>query len=209
MKTEMLRVFDENGKVTGIASREEVHQRGYWHETFHCWIISRKDGKDCIHLQLRSPLKKDFPSLFDITAAGHLASDETVKDGIREVEEELGLAVAFEDFIPLGIIKDEIREEEFLDNERCHNFLYRMDKNPDAMFELQKEEVAGMTAVEFTAFADLCLGKREQVVAEGFEVAEEGSRKALITNISLDNLVPHSRGYLEEAVIRITRELER
>lgn len=208
MEMENLRIFDENGKGLGTASREEVHKKGYWHETFHCWMVSRREGQDFIHLQLRSPLKKDFPSLFDITAAGHLLADETVEDGIREVEEELGLTVAFEELIPLGIIKDQIHLEDFLDNERCHTFLYRLDENPDPRFELQKEEVAGMAAVELEAFVELCLGKTAYSEAKGFEEAEDGSRKALGATIGLDHLVPHSRDYLEEVVSRITKELE-
>ncbi|GKW46519.1 NUDIX domain-containing protein [Planococcus sp. NCCP-2050] len=207
METEKLRVFDEDGNAIGVASREEVHRRGYWHETFHCWMVSRKEGKGFVHLQLRSPLKKDFPNLFDITAAGHLMAEETVEDGIREVEEELGLTVAFEELIPLGIIKDQIHLDGFLDNERCHNFLYRISENPHAVLELQKEEVAGMATVEFTAFAQLCLGERTEVEAKGFEVAEDGEKKPFVTTIRMDNLVPHSTDYLREVVEGISRVL--
>lgn len=207
METEKLRVFDEDGNAIGVASREEVHQRGYWHETFHCWMVSRKEGKDFIHLQLRSPLKKDFPNLFDITAAGHLTAEETVEDGIREVEEELGLTVAFEELIPLGIIKDQIHLGGFLDNERCHNFLYRTTENPHALLELQKEEVAGMAAVELKAFTELCLGERTEVEAKGFEVAEGGEKNPFVTTIRMDNLVPHSTDYLREVVEGILRVL--
>lgn len=207
METEKLRVFDEYGKVMGIASREEVHQKGYWHETFHCWMVSRKEGKDFVHLQLRSPLKKDFPHLFDITAAGHLTAEETVKEGIREVEEELGLTIEFEDLIPLGIIKDRIHLGGFLDNERCHSFLYRAIENPYEVLELQKEEVAGMVAVEFKAFTELCLGERTEVEAEGFKVAEDGEKKPFVTTIRMNSLVPHSSDYLKEVVEGITRVL--
>ncbi|MCJ1909734.1 NUDIX hydrolase [Planococcus ruber] len=208
METEKLRVFDEFGQQIGEASRKEVHQRGYWHETFHCWVVSRINGKDYIHLQLRSPLKKDFANLFDITAAGHLTAEETVEDGIREVEEELGLAVEFDDLIPLGTIKDQIHSEGFLDNERCHNFLYFATENLDAMLELQKEEVAGMAAVEFKAFAELCFGERTEIEAKGFKVADDGSKKPIALTIHVQDIVPHSSSYLEEVAKGITHVLE-
>jgi isopentenyldiphosphate isomerase len=62
MKTEKLNIVDEQYHLIGSATREEVHQKGHWHETFHCWIISKEDGKDFILFQLRSNQKRDFPS---------------------------------------------------------------------------------------------------------------------------------------------------
>ncbi|MGB6409093.1 MAG: NUDIX domain-containing protein, partial [Planococcus donghaensis] len=141
METESLRIFDEHRVAQGEASRKTVHEKGYWHETFHCWVVSREDEKDMIYLQLRSEDKKDFPGLFDITAAGHLLADETVKDGVREVREELGLKVSFNELISLGTIKDQLAIGGFLDNEHCHCFLYHKKNNHDKTFELQKEEV--------------------------------------------------------------------
>src|SRR4051794_30055162 len=88
MEVEKLRIFDENHNQIGIATRDEVHKLGHWHETFHCWIVGKESGINTIYFQIRSAVKKDYPSLLDITAAGHLSSDETVKDGIREVQEE-------------------------------------------------------------------------------------------------------------------------
>ncbi|WP_051041723.1 NUDIX hydrolase [Planococcus halocryophilus] len=124
METEKLRIYDEHRVAQDIASRQTIHEQGYWYETFHCWVISREDEKDMIYLQLRSEDKKDFPGLFDITAAGHLLADETVKDGVREVREELGLKVSFNELISLGTIKDQLAIGGFLDNEHCHCFLY-------------------------------------------------------------------------------------
>ncbi len=36
MHNEILIIFDEAGNRIGTAPREEVHQLGHWHETFHC-----------------------------------------------------------------------------------------------------------------------------------------------------------------------------
>jgi len=109
MEIEMLNTFTQDGRPLGKAPREEVHRIGYWHETFHCWVTATQNGEDVVYLQRRSPDKKDYPGLFDITAAGHLTADETVQDGTREMAEEIGLEVNYDDLQPLGIIPYSIR----------------------------------------------------------------------------------------------------
>lgn len=97
--SERLKIFDEDRFQIGIATRDEVHRFGFWHETFHCWFVSEEAGTYYIYLQLRSATKKDYPNLLDITAAGHLLADETVQDGIREIKEEIGIDLTIEDLI--------------------------------------------------------------------------------------------------------------
>ncbi|MFE4712635.1 NUDIX domain-containing protein [Paenibacillus sp. NPDC056722] len=103
MNSEILKIFDDNRNTIGVSTREEVHRLGLWHETFHCWFISREGNKDYIYLQLRSDQKKDYPNLLDITAAGHLLAHETVLDGIREVHEEIGIEVTIDELESLGV----------------------------------------------------------------------------------------------------------
>ncbi|MGB2992011.1 MAG: NUDIX hydrolase, partial [Paenisporosarcina sp.] len=88
---EVLSIFDENHQKIGEQSRDVIHTEGHWHETFHCWIVQMKLDVPYLYFQQRSKVKKDFPNLYDITAAGHLLAHEMVHDGLREVEEELGL----------------------------------------------------------------------------------------------------------------------
>ncbi|TWT04443.1 NUDIX domain-containing protein [Planococcus sp. CPCC 101016] len=207
METEKISVYDEHGSQQGIATRQAVHEKGYWHETFHCWVVSRQDGRDVIYLQLRSEGKKDFPGLFDITAAGHLLADETVEDGVREVREELGLEVNLEELIYLGIIKDQLAIDDFLDNERCHCFLYKGRGNIDDTFKLQLEEVSGMVKLEFEELSALIKGEKEEVQVEGFEATMNG-RNMLKKMISLKDLVPHSPEYLKKITELIGQQLD-
>lgn len=58
METEQLKIFDREKNPIGVASREEVHRLGHWHETFHCWFISSEGGRDFVYLQMRSDSKK-------------------------------------------------------------------------------------------------------------------------------------------------------
>jgi isopentenyldiphosphate isomerase len=68
VENEKLKIFDEHRTQIGVATREEVHRIGHWHETFHCWLISKEGEIDYIYLQIRSDEKKDYPNLLDITA---------------------------------------------------------------------------------------------------------------------------------------------
>ena len=208
METEKLRVYDEQGNPQGIETRQAVHEKGLWHETFHCWVVGRRDSRSKVYLQLRSEAKKDFPGLFDITAAGHLLADETVEDGVREVKEELGLEVDFDKLILLDMVKDQMEMPGFIDNERCHCFLYPMPNNNDLRFELQLEEVSGMGEVDFEALADLFAGKEEEVEIEGFIATLDG-HSPFKKRISLKDIVPHSSSYLEKIIYLIRQELKR
>lgn len=197
MGIEMIAAREEDGTVMKIASREEIHRQGLWHETFHCWIVEIKNGTPYIHLQLRSPDKKDFPKLLDISAAGHILAYEPVEDGIREVEEELGIDVEFEELIPLGLIKDQLAIKDFIDNERCHVFLYVTEEKLDDKYRFQQEEVAGMYTFDFGEFAALCRNAAERIESEG-EISPNG--ELLPRTITLADLVPHSKSYLAQVI---------
>lgn len=205
MEKEMIAACDENGNAIGIFTREEIHKKGLWHNTFHCWIVEIADGIPYIHLQLRSPDKKDFPDLLDISAAGHILAHETVEDGAREIGEELGISVAFTELIPLGIMKDQLAEKNFLDNERCHVFLYKTDQKLDGAYRFQQEEVAGMFIFNLQDFFDLCSGAAEKISSKG--AIAQGTLEG--KSISITDLVPHSTSYLDGVVRAIQKELSK
>ena len=99
-------------------------------------------------------MKKDFPGLFDITAAGHILSTETVADGIREVEEELGIEVDLTKLHSKGVVQEV---------SNCPNLLtvsFRISfcmiqLSPQVNFTLQQEEVESVHVVERKALIDL------------------------------------------------------
>lgn len=202
MESETLQIYDEDRVAQGVATRKEVHEKGYWHETFHCWVGSREADKAMIYLQLRSKDKKDFPNLFDITAAGHILAGETVQDGVREVQEELGLAIPFMDLVSLGTIKDQLAFPNFIDNEHCHCFFYQRNENTDAAFVLQQEEVSGIAKLEFTELAALFTKQKEIVEIEGF-IEKEDERMAFKRWVGLQDFVPHSAAYLAQVIKQI------
>jgi isopentenyldiphosphate isomerase len=102
--TEILDIYDDQMRHIGTKERGAVHRDGDWHKVFQCWVVYRDaDGRDYLVVQRRGPDKDIYPNYLDISAAGHYQAGETIRDGIREVQEELGIQVSFDDLIPLGV----------------------------------------------------------------------------------------------------------
>lgn len=194
MSEEILTTFDEQGNITGTAPRDEVHRLGLWHETFHCWFVRKDDSGLMIYLQLRSRYKRDYAGLLDITAAGHLLAHETVEDGVREVQEELGLKLAFEELKPLGIIPYQMDTAGFMDRERANVFVY---ENNYALsdFSLQQEEVAGIVQARFSDFRRFISGTSSSLDVNGFRVTAGGERTEIDEQVDHTQLVPHETAY--------------
>ncbi|MFJ8065257.1 NUDIX domain-containing protein [Psychrobacillus sp. NPDC096426] len=200
MEEELLRIFDRNRNAIGTAPRHEVHKLGHWHETFHCWFISREEEVDYIYLQIRSDSKKDYPGLLDITAAGHLLANETVQDGVREVKEELGIGVSFEELVSLGIIDYSVTTGELIDRELANVYVYNCTLGFDD-FAIQTEEVSGVVRAKFKPFSELWLGELEEIQIEGFEINKAGKRVSFNKIVTKNNFVLHEQSYYE-AIIR-------
>lgn len=88
-ETEMLPVVDEQGRVTGRASRRQCHSGSrLLHPVVHLHIFSPQGH---IYLQQRSPRKFIQPGKWDTAVGGHMDWGETVEQALRrEVSEELG-----------------------------------------------------------------------------------------------------------------------
>lgn len=196
METERLRIFDEQYNEIGSLPRKEVHKQGHWHETFHCWFVRRENNQTFLTLQLRSKMKKDFPNLLDITAAGHLLDTESVQDGVREIEEEIGIKVNMTDLIPVGRIKNELIFNQFIDREFCHVYLY-VTSLENEQFTLQEEEVSGMFQARLEDLKALYKEKTSEIKVNGFTVGEDGSRSEGVISVRKESFVPHGKTYMQ------------
>lgn len=129
---ELLDVFDENNEPTGEAlPRSEVHKRGLWHRSAHVFVVNSKNET---LLQLRSKHKKDYPSEWDVSVAGHIeAGDSPIDTAIREVWEEIGLELGNAD---LEFIYTQKRNAitpkvNYTNNEFIYVYLTRQDLDPE------------------------------------------------------------------------------
>jgi len=205
MDSELLRIFNEQGNEIGTAPRSEVHKAGHWHETFHCWFTERAAGEDFIYFQKRSSVKKDYPDLLDITAAGHILAHEEAMDGLREVKEELGIEIRIEELFSLGIIKDSLNSPDFIDNEMCHVYVYNKQV-PYDLYNLQIEEVSGIVRMSLDSFVKLWFGEVSESEAEGFTTQLNRQKQNLIMKVTKDHFVPHEDSYIS-SIVKAIRSL--
>ncbi|RXJ04280.1 NUDIX hydrolase [Anaerobacillus alkaliphilus] len=204
METELINIYDEKRNHLGVATREEVHKEGYWHETFHCWLIKKELDTNYIYFQLRSSDKKDYPNLLDITAAGHLLANETVVDGIREVKEELGIDVPFDKLVPLGILKYCQTKPGFIDKELANVFLFHYE-NGFSEFELQEEEVTGIFRAVFDDFYQFCFNDLQEMIIEGY--VNHDKQNVIKKAVGKRDFVPHEKEFYEDVARMINKFL--
>lgn len=133
-------VLNEKGEYTGeIETREKCHKCGLWHKAVTIFIINSKEQ---VLLQKRSPYKKMWPNMWDITAGGHVFTGEFgYQSAMRECKEELGIELNKSDITFIGVstsnnVKGDIIDKHF-------NEYYIVNKELDeTKLRLQKEEVS-------------------------------------------------------------------
>ena len=133
-------VLNEKGEYTGrTETREKCHKEGLWHKAVVAFIINSKEQ---VLLQKRSPNKKMWPNMWDITSGGHVLTGEFgFEAAIREAKEELGIDLNKENMTFIGSsistnIKGDIVNNHF-------NEYYIVTKDIDeTKLKLQEEEVS-------------------------------------------------------------------
>jgi len=188
---EKIDILDSRGEKTGeVAWKSEVHRLGLWHRCFHCWIAAPEtpSGGPYLFVQRRATEKETWPDRLDVTVGGHLGAGEETLDGLREVEEELGLKVAADELIPLGTRRAELEIPAGLDREFQEVFLLVRPLSVKDL-RLQEEEVAAVVRLQLDGV--------EALHEEG-EIPAEEWRGGEISPVSvrLTDFVPGEDGYL-------------
>ena len=187
---ELIDVRDGRGERTGeVVWKSEAHRLGLRHRCFHCWVFGA-DGAAGPYLlaQRRAAAKETWPGYLDVAAGGHLGAGEETLDGLREVEEELGLRVEPERLVPLGMRYVELEIPAGLDREFYDVFLLR-DDTPPGNLRLQREEVAAVLRIGLDAAGTLLDG-------ESVPAREYREREAFDTVVRAEDFVPHMGDYL-------------
>ncbi|MEL7433144.1 MAG: NUDIX domain-containing protein [Chloroflexota bacterium] len=200
--TEMFDIYDDAMRHIGTKPRADVHRDGDWHRTFHCWVIYRgDDGQDWVVIQKRVPDKDIYPNCLDISSAGHYEAGETVADGVREIQEELGLVVAFDDLIPVGQRVNVAHYDNILDRQVSDVFLYICNQ-PLRDYAYQKSEIAVLIALNVETGLQLLTGEIDTltVPAIGFDTPT--------ITIARDDFIPTQDNYFAKALVLAKRCLD-
>lgn len=199
MAEELFDIFDEQLRPLGTATRAEAHAKGYWHRTFHCWLTRREENRRFVRFQLRQSGKDTYPDYYDITAAGHLSAGETVREAVRELEEELGVQAEFEQLIPLGQIREDcsgvVKGIPFIDREVSDVFGL-VCTIPLTELILQPEEVAGVYEADLDELILMFEGSITELQVEGVELVEGvGRLKPSQRVVQASQFVPREPAY--------------
>jgi isopentenyldiphosphate isomerase len=162
--TEYIDVLSDTGEPTGIMkSREDVHARGDVHRTIHVWMVHSVLG---ILLQKRSPLKENHPGLWDLSCAGHISAGETsLEAAVKELREELGIAVTPEDLHYLFSHRHDavLNGGSYIDRE-IHDIYLVIKDIPLSSFTPQPSEVESLRYIDPESFEILVRRKDPQLV---------------------------------------------
>ncbi|MCL6490174.1 MAG: NUDIX domain-containing protein [Alicyclobacillus mali] len=195
-REEWLDIFTHEMIPCGTAPRSMVHERGLWHQTFHAWIVTDRGADGRLVVQLRGARKDTNPLRLDVSAAGHLEAGESPEEGVREIEEELGLHVAPGSLHKLGVVAHEARLGSVWDREFNHLYVAVV---PDLSLDALRpavDEIAGIYELSVRDFLDLAFGRRHEAVLTGYRVLPGHLQKDARTARWTD-FVPRSRVYLE------------
>jgi isopentenyldiphosphate isomerase len=191
---ERVDVLDTRGEKTGeVAWKSEAHRLGLWHRCFHCWIVSPEtsSGGPYLFVQRRAAEKETWPDRLDVTVGGHLGAGEEALDGLREVEEELGLTVLADELIPMGTRRAELEISAGLDREFQDVFLLVRPLSSEDL-QLQEEEVAALVRLRLDDIETLYEGT--EIPAEEWMDGEKSP-----TSVRLADFVPGEDDYLLQA----------
>jgi isopentenyldiphosphate isomerase len=208
---ELIDIYSGTGDHLGTKGRNAVHIEGFWHKTFHCWVIFKdQQGVGWVILQKRSEKKGSWPGYVDVTAAGHYLAGETTRDGLREVQEELGIQVDEKALIPLGM---RVCVEEFQAGKINHEFqdvfLLIGDDNLDK-YRIQSEELTGLLKVRISSLLELFGKEVESIPAEGFVLKDIGgqlTKEAVTSSLNRDLFIPSLDKYNYKVMILADRAL--
>lgn len=193
MGTKELDIYNHEMDLIDTALRSEAHSKGLWHKTFHCWFISYEEDKPYIWVQKRSNSKFDFPGLYDITVARHLVKGESDREGINQIDKELGIDVDFENVMYMGVRQYAEKRGSFYNREFNSIYLYNSPYDFND-FDLNLDEASGIVKIHVEDGLNLFKGKVAEISSVGC-FFEKGKKKISKINITAEDFVPRVDDY--------------
>ena len=182
---EYIDFYDSKERILGYCDKKLAHEKGYWHRVFGCMIYNSKTKK--VYFQLKNPNHNKIhkKKLLEITAGGHLISGETLEDGTREIREETGLGVEYNQlvFLQKRKINKKIKK-----NYIIKEFQYFYSANLNVRLEdfknYDQEEVIGFYELNIKDVINLLNNKKDSIL--GKSIINGEIEKVKITKNNFD-----------------------
>lgn len=205
---EFIDVFDANLNYLGKEERRKAHLEGRWHKTFHCWIVSEENGGQIL-FQSRSPQMVNFPNCLDVSAAGHIISGEDIKDGVREVKEELGIDFNYNNMHFLGY-RVEVADQDNGQKNREYQSVHILKHDISLLeYSPQIEEVDGLLWLNINDGINMFSNNLDTAIMEG--IIYDNKTKSWVPikrNIKYQDFLPRIQNYYLTICIMGQRVLE-
>lgn len=198
---EKIDIYDVEMNYIDSVNRDLAHKYGLWHKTVHCWVVSEE--MNSILVQKRDS-SITFPDFLDISAAGHLSANETPEDGLREINEELGISYKKESLFFLGT-RIEMTNYKNMRN-REFQYVYLLKKNlsleninPDT------NEVSGLLWLNINDGLNLFNNKIKVINSELYKYSKNQKSQTIEFQVNKDSFVPRNLNYYKNILIMAER----
>jgi isopentenyldiphosphate isomerase len=193
---ELFDLCDEWGRPLGQAKpRAQVHRDGDWHRSFHCWLLSGDDPVEpSILLQQRALDKDTWPRCWDVSVGGHYAAGEGLDGGLREIREEMGLAVSEHDLVPAARRREVARHEGGVIDREVQD-VYFLCRRVDVRVLRPNTEVTAVASVPSGTLVQLADGTLSRALVPGGPVDDRGRIRSTRVEVLAGLLVPRPDGY--------------
>lgn len=203
---ELFDLIDEEGHPLGrTKARREVHKDGDWHRSLHIWVVLESASeRPSLVFQKRCASKDTWPRALDVSVSGHFRAGESLREALREAEEEIGLRLEEKDLVRLGVRKRSDRGRAgLIDNELQDIFAARVscslgDLAPNA------DEVEWLLALSVEQAEALFRGASSSLV--GRAISGKG-RESFGVSVERGDFVPDGDGYYARASGAVLRWL--
>lgn len=111
--------------------------------------------------------------MLDVSIGGHIRHDETMADCVREIKEELGIDVSFDDLKMLCVIPESIDNEGTMDKEFINIFTCEISRELLDKIVIDNHEVEDLILMNILDFKSLLQNKQKVLSGKTFKDDEK------------------------------------
>lgn len=203
---ELFDVVTARGTPTGrVKRRADVHRDGDWHRALHIWVAGRDDrGEPFLILQRRSPEKDTWPGRFDTTIGGHYRAGETLRETLREAEEEIGVRVELAMLRSLGVRATSSEQETGIVDREIQDVFLLLDDRPLTTYRPNAAELSSLDRFPLATLLPFLAEESPSVAGLSAAPGAAIARQVIAT---ADDFIPTLDRYLFRVAIAVQNVL--